>query len=53
MISSHEIVKVEATLEGIQGPSEQDALRKANSDMNKQEIRDVMVLMSFLLDENK
>ena len=28
-------------------------LRKPNSDMNKQEIRDVVVLMSFLLEENK
>jgi len=28
-------------------------LRKPNSDMNKQEIRDCVVLMSFLLDENK
>jgi hypothetical protein len=28
-------------------------LRKPNSDMNKQEIRDVVVLMSYLLDENK
>ena len=28
-------------------------LRKPNSDMNKQEIRDAVILMSFLLDENK
>ena len=28
-------------------------LRKPNSDMNKQEIRDCVVLMSFLLEENK
>jgi hypothetical protein len=27
-------------------------LRKPNSDMNKQEIRDVVVLLNFLLDEN-
>lgn len=28
-------------------------LRKPNSDMNKQEIRDVVMLMSYILDENK
>lgn len=28
-------------------------LRKPNSDMNKQEIRDVVILMSFILEENK
>ena len=28
-------------------------LRKPNSDMNKQEIRDVVVLLNYLLDENK
>jgi hypothetical protein len=28
-------------------------LRKPNSDMNKQEIRDVVVLLNHLLDENK
>lgn len=27
-------------------------LRKPNSDMNKQEIRDVVILLSYLLDEN-
>ncbi|GFE60344.1 cytochrome C [Geobacter sp. AOG2] len=27
-------------------------LRKPNSDMNKQEIRDVVVLLNYLLDEN-
>lgn len=27
-------------------------LRKPNSDMNKQEIRDVVVLMNYILDEN-
>lgn len=27
-------------------------LRKPNSDMNKQEIRDIVVLLNFLLDEN-
>ena len=28
-------------------------LRKPNSDMNKQEIRELVVLMNYLLDENK
>jgi len=28
-------------------------LRKPNSDMNKQEIRDVVILMSYILEENK
>lgn len=28
-------------------------LRKPNSDMNKQEIREVVVILNFLLDENK
>lgn len=28
-------------------------LRKPNSDMNKQEIRDVVILMSYLMEENK
>lgn len=28
-------------------------LRKPNSDMNKQEIRDVVVFLNYLLDENK
>jgi uncharacterized membrane protein len=28
-------------------------LRKPNSDMNKQEIRDVVVLLNFIMEENK
>lgn len=28
-------------------------LRKPNSDMNKQEIRDVVILMSYIMEENK
>jgi len=28
-------------------------LRKPNSDMNKQDIRDVVILMNYLMDENK
>lgn len=28
-------------------------LRKPNSDMNKQEIRDVVVLMNYIMEENK
>jgi len=28
-------------------------LRKPNSDMNKQEIRDVVILMSYILEENR
>jgi len=28
-------------------------LRKPNSDMNKQEIREVVILMSYLMEENK
>lgn len=28
-------------------------LRKPNSDMNKQEIRDVVILLNYIIDENK